>query len=91
MAKRIALPARLDTAASRALRDELVAAEGEDLILDAVAVEQIGALCLELIMSSAAIWREDGFSLALENLSAQMAEDLGHFGLTPETVLEYAA
>lgn len=91
MAKRIPLPPRMDTAATEALRSDLLAAEGEDIVLDGSAVDQFGALCLELILSVSALWRAEGHGVTIENPSNQMAEDLGRFGLTPEMLTEVAA
>ncbi|MCG6882821.1 MAG: STAS domain-containing protein [Silicimonas sp.] len=91
MAKRIALPSKLDTAAAAALRDDLIAAEGTDIVFDAGQVEQIGALCLETILSAAALWKAEGLTVTLDSPSAQLTEDLSRFGLTPATLLEHAA
>lgn len=91
MVKRIPLAAKLDTAAAAPLRDDIAAARGEDLVLDGAGVEQLGALCLEVLMSAHALWTAEGRSVTIENASAQMADDLGRFGLTPDTLAECAA
>ncbi len=91
MAKKVTLVRKLDTAASAALRDEIRAAAGNDLIFDGAGVEQIGGLCLELLMSTGTLWPKDGRSVSLENPSLQMVDDLKRFGLTPDTLLETAA
>lgn len=91
MVKRVALGRKLDTAASSALRDELLTAADSDIVLDGAEVEQLGALCLEVILSVVALWPKSGHSVSLENPSSQMVDDLGRFGLTPDTLLECAA
>ena len=91
MAKRVTLPEKLDTASAPALRDELAAAQTEDVVLDAANVQQFGGLCLEILMSACAIWKRAGRTITIENATPQMTDDLGRFGLTPETLVEYAA
>ena len=88
MAKRVILGPKLDTAASAALRNELLGAEGEDVVLDGSAVELLGANCLELLLGAAALWRKDGHVVSMENASPQMAENLSRFGLTPDLTVE---
>lgn len=91
MVKRIALAPKLDTAASAELRTALQDARDEDVLLDASEVEMLGALCLELLMSAGALWKAAGHSISIENVSAQMGDDLGRFGLSPDNVLERPA
>lgn len=91
MAKRVTLVSKLDTAAATALRDEIRAAVGGDLIFDGADVEQIGGLCLELLMSTGTLWPKAGHTASLENPSFQMVDDLNRLGLTPDTLLESAA
>ncbi|MGR3511896.1 MAG: STAS domain-containing protein [Paracoccaceae bacterium] len=91
MVKQVSLAPKLDTAASAELRKTLIAAVGDDVVLDATAVEMVGAACLELLLSAGAIWARSDHTITLENASSQMADDLGRFGLTPDSLLEYAA
>ncbi len=91
MVKRVPLAPKLDTATSSELRDTLLAAKDEDIVLEADKVEMLGAACLELLMSASVLWRKAGHSITLEKVSPQMTDDLGRFGLTPETFLEFAA
>ncbi|MEM9426308.1 MAG: STAS domain-containing protein [Pseudomonadota bacterium] len=90
MAK-LLLAAKLDTSATTELRDALVAAQDEDVVIDGGAVQMIGGACTELLLSAAAIWRAAGHGFALENPSSQMVDDLGTLGLTPDSFLEDAA
>ena len=84
MAKEVVLDAKLDSAAADQLKATLLGAQGDDITLDGSPVEQIGGLCLELLMSVRHLWAAEGKSVTLENPSAQMVDDLGRFGLTPE-------
>lgn len=91
MVKRVPLPPKMDTAASGELCRKLVEARDEDVVLDATAVEMIGAQCLEVLMSAGVLWKKADRAISIENVSPQMLDDLGRFGLTPDTLLEYAA
>jgi chemotaxis protein CheX len=91
MVKRVALAPKLDTAAVPELQKILVDAKDDDIVLDAAEVKMIGALCVELLMSAAAIWKSAGQSVTIEGASTEMIEDLGRLGLTTDTLLEYAA
>lgn len=91
MAKQVSLAPKLDTSSTAALRDELLAAQDDDLVFDGSKVEQLGGLTLELLISVGALWRKAGRSVTLENPSEQMVDDLRRYGLTPDSLLEFAA
>jgi len=91
MAKQVSLAPKLDTAATASLRDELLSHVDEDLVLDGSKVEQLGGMSLELLMSVGALWRQAGKSVKLEEPSPQLLDDLNRYGLTPDTLLEFAA
>ncbi|MEM7751823.1 MAG: STAS domain-containing protein [Pseudomonadota bacterium] len=91
MAKQVLLAAKLDTAASAELRDTLIAAQDDDIVLEAGAVQMLGGACVELLMSAAALWHNAGRRLSIQNASPQFLEDLETFGLAPDTFLEDAA
>ena len=91
MAKQMSLAAKLDTAAAAGLRSQLEGASDESIVFDAGQVEQLGTLCLELLMSAVVLWRNAGQSITFENISKQMTDDLGRVGLTPDALQEYAA
>lgn len=91
MGKEVPLAAKLDTAASAELRASLKAAEDGDVVLNASAVEMIGGMCLEILMTAGVVWKAAGHHISLQDPSPQMTEDLARFGLTAETLLEYTA
>jgi chemotaxis protein CheX len=91
MAKQVSLPPKLDTAAAAALRTELENASGDSIAFDAAQVEQLGAACLEMLLSAVVLWRKNGQTVSFENVSQTMADDLGRFGLTPDRLAGYAA
>ncbi len=82
MATKVVLDAKLDSAAAEPLRDALLAAQGDDITLNGSGVEQLGALCLELLMSVRHLWGVAGKTVTLQTPSEQMIDDLGRFGLT---------
>lgn len=81
MAKQLILQAKLDTSSAEQLRDELVAADGQDLVLDGAHVEQVGALCAEILMSVRHLWEQNQKTVSIENPSHQMQDNLGRMGL----------
>lgn len=82
MTKQVALETKLDSAAVDKLRTDLLAVQDSDVALDGSAVEHIGGLCLELLMSVRHLWGATGHTVTIENPSERMLDDLGRFGLT---------
>ena len=82
MTTQVALETKLDSGAVDKLRTDLLAVQDSDVVLDGSAVEQLGGLCLELLMSVRHLWAAAGHSVTIENPSEQMLDDLGRFGLT---------
>lgn len=91
MVKKVPLPPKLGTAACADLTASLMAAQDQDLCLDASEVEMIGAACVETLMSAAVLWAKAGRSVTLEQPSINLIDDLRRFGLTPTTLLENVA
>lgn len=79
---------RLDSAAAEGLRDEVCASPDEDLVLECSQVEQLGGLCLEVVMIATSLRHQNNKTVRLDAPSTQMIEDLSRFGLTPDTLLE---
>jgi anti-anti-sigma regulatory factor len=82
MAKRLVLNAKLDTSSARHLRDELIEAHGDSLVLDGSQVELLGGLCTEVLMSARHLWQQKNDSLTVENASIAMVDQLGRMGLS---------
>lgn len=87
MAKRLALNARLDSSAAENLRNELVGAHGNDLILDGAHVDMLGGLCAELLMSARHLWHLQQASLSIENASVALIDNLKRMGLSLDDVM----
>lgn len=56
----VVLDAVLDVRAAGGLLDTFRARRGEPLSVDASAVGQVGALCLQVLLAAVEAWREDG-------------------------------
>lgn len=91
MAKRVTLGAKLDSAAADGLRAQLMKASEEDVILDGSAVELLGGLCLELLLSAESLWTAKGLDFALDAASDQLLDNLTRLGLADHFVAEGAA
>ena len=80
MSTLIALPAVLDLRAADPLKAQLLAVRGQETALDASAVERLGGLCLQVLLSALATWRADGQSLTFINVSEAFASQWSAFG-----------
>lgn len=80
MAAVIALPALLDLRAAVALRDDMLALRGQAVTLDASAVERLGGLALQVLLSAAKTWAVDGCPLAISPASDAFADQCRAFG-----------
>ncbi|MEJ1990762.1 MAG: STAS domain-containing protein [Maritimibacter sp.] len=88
---RLQLEARLDLRAAEPLAQVLVEHRGNDLILDAREVTQIGALAVQVIRSAAKSWAEDNVKLSMENASTDLSDQLYLLGFKPETITQWEA
>jgi chemotaxis protein CheX len=88
MAETYSLPPKLDLPAAGPLAAELQAKLDNDLVLDASAVTQIGALCIQVIASASISFAAAGKHLSLANASDRVIDQLHHLGFTPESLVE---
>lgn len=93
MTARLALEARLDSAAAPGLIAALKSRQGEDLVLDAGSVVLLGALCGQALAVAGRSWTAAGASLRLGPVSAEFAEQAAILGLSalPPFDTEYDA
>ena len=80
MSTLIALPAVLDLRAADPLKAQLLAVRGQETALDASAVERLGGLCLQVLLSALATWRADGQSLTFINVTEAFASQWSALG-----------
>ncbi|MDQ2095711.1 STAS domain-containing protein [Rhodalgimonas zhirmunskyi] len=79
-AREIVLPARLDVAICGSLSEELKAAQGRPLTLDASGVEFLGAMVLQLLISARRQWRIDGLPFHVRAPSGAFCSGLALLG-----------
>ena len=74
------LPAILDLKAAGKLRDELSAAKGGPLEVDASKVQRLGGLCLQVLLSAQRTWAVDGESFRVVEPSVDFLDGVKAFG-----------
>lgn len=80
MTATVVLAPVLDLRAAEPLKGELLAARGQALTLDGSAVERLGGLCLQLLLSAIRTWRADGQALTFVNASEALTIQWSAFG-----------
>ncbi len=84
MTAAVVLPAVLDIRAAAPLQAEILGLRGQPLTLDASAVERLGGLCLQVLLSARATWAADGQSLSVTTGDATAFPDQwAAFGAAP--------
>jgi chemotaxis protein CheX len=76
----LTLPSILDIQAAEALRSQLLALRGQDVVLDASNVERLGGLCLQVLISARNTWARDGLTVAIDRTSESFANHWTLFG-----------
>ena len=76
----ILLPDTLDIQYAESLRTELLAVRGQPLAIDGSAVERLGGLCLQVLLSARQTWAGDGQTLTLDPVSDAFANQWNTFG-----------
>ena len=84
MTAAVVLPAVLDIQQAGPLRDQLLALRGHPVTVDASAVDRLGALCLQVLISAQQTWARDGITLAIDQASQAFADQWNAFG-APDT------
>jgi len=69
MTSSIALAPALDLRAAAPLKAEILALRGQAVTLDGSAVQRLGGLCFQVLLSALKTWRDDGQSLTFINVS----------------------
>jgi anti-anti-sigma regulatory factor len=83
----IRLPEFLDLAAAKPLAKTLLERRGTPIVIDGSAVSQLGAQCVQVLLSAKKTWNADGVPLSLVNCAPRMVEDLHHLGIDPATLM----
>ncbi|ADL00428.1 STAS domain-containing protein [Brevundimonas subvibrioides] len=77
------LPGRMDASTLPETHADIVRRRGNDLDLEASQVDRFGAQALQLMLSSFATWREDGFRLRLLDPSPAVRTAFDQLGCAP--------
>ena len=76
------LPASLPGEQAAHVADLFLTARSNPLSLDASAVERIDTPCIQVLLSAARLWREDGVAMSLAGESPVFSDNLTTLGLT---------
>ncbi|BCH23191.1 hypothetical protein MesoLjLb_29760 [Mesorhizobium sp. L-8-3] len=77
----MALPPLLDITAAGPLASEILGHRGKDLAVNAAQVQRMGAQCLQVLLSAAATWSQDGMEFEVTEASPEFTEALETAGL----------
>lgn len=83
MTATVALPSVLDIQAAESLRAQLLAARGQDVVVDASGVERLGALCLQVLLSAQQTWAGEAQSVTIDQASDAFVSQWTMFGAPP--------
>lgn len=83
------LAAALDFRAAAPLRNELIALRGRPVEIDGGEVERIGAQCVQVLVSAARTWADDGVAFAIVRRSEEMVSALRYMGVHAEGEAEH--
>ena len=76
----VILPAVLDLQHAEPLRAELLGLRGQSVVIDGSAVERLGGLCLQVLISAQHSWAADGQAMSLDRVSEAFADQWNMFG-----------
>jgi chemotaxis protein CheX len=86
----LSLQEKLDFAAVSALKSEIEAQVGNDLEINASAVEHMGTLCLQVLLAAARDWSRAGHKFQMINASETCLTQLSLHGFNPDTLTKGA-
>jgi chemotaxis protein CheX len=84
--KRLSLAESLGPAEATELADKLRTLRGAALEIEAHSVRRLGGLCVQVLLSAAATWRQDGLPLRLVEASPEFEESLRLLGLSADAL-----
>lgn len=70
----------LDLNAAAPLRSDLLARQGQPILLDASQVQRLGGLSLQVLLAAQVAWSVDGHQFAIANPSPAFMDAVGLFG-----------
>lgn len=78
----LTLPASLPGETATHVADLILSARANPLAVDASAVERIDTPCIQVLLSAASLWREDGATMTYSAQSEVFTDNLTTLGLT---------
>lgn len=81
----LALPVKMDADAAGQLKASLLERRSQSLSIDASDVEQMGTLCLQVLLSAQKNWRREGRGFVVKNPSPAFRDSVALLGA--ETLL----
>lgn len=90
MAEHIAPEGKLDLAGVTSLHAELVAKQGQDVVLDLAQVSQFGALCMQTCIAAGRSAQAADKEFRIINASDYVLSQIKSMGMTPEKLAEGA-
>jgi len=76
----LALPAKLDADAAHRLKASLLERQGQSLSIDASDVQQMGTLCLQVLLAAKKSWRNEGHDFVMKNPSPAFRDSVALLG-----------
>ncbi|MGO4838368.1 STAS domain-containing protein [Rhizobiaceae sp. 2RAB30] len=80
------LPPVLDITAAGPLASDILGHRGKDLAVNAAQVQRIGGQCLQVLLSAAATWSQDGIDFEVTDASPEFTEALETAGIVMEQI-----
>lgn len=74
----------LDLNEAAALHGKLMSLRGNDIVVDASAVERCGTQCVQVLLSGAKTWGEDGKSFSIGAMSGAFEKTIQLIGIDGE-------
>ncbi|MFC3072523.1 STAS domain-containing protein [Shinella pollutisoli] len=85
--KNLSLAAVLDLNEASALHRQLMGMKGSNVVIDASAVERVGALCVQVLMAGAKTWEEDKLSFTFARVSDAFMKTMQLIGVNIDHLL----
>lgn len=85
----LTLPPTLTSRYASALIGEFQALRGQSIAVDASSVQQVGSLCLQVLISARNTWKADGQAFRVTAASDEMTRRWSLFGMPPGMTVEY--
>lgn len=81
------LPEFLDLPAATPLARALLERRGQPIVIDGSSVHQLGAQCVQVLLSAKRTWGADGVPLSIVKCAPRMIEDLQYLGINSTTLM----